>query len=75
MTVQLQTRPIVVKQHLKTLQQRYQAVHARAKAESHRKTPDESLVQILIRERTRLHEELARYEGLVRTVTRGVAQA
>ncbi len=75
MTIQLQTKPTVVKGHLQALQQRHEAVHARARAEAHRTNPDARLLHVLQRERLRLHEELSRYEGLVRTVTRGVARA
>ena len=74
MTIPPQARSIVVTGHLKTLQQRYDAICARAEAEARRTSPDVGLVYVLERDRARLSEELARYEGLIRTVTRGVAE-
>lgn len=52
------------------LRQRHCSLDDRVAAEHKRPQPDSSLLQRLKRERLRLRDEIARHEGVLRTISR-----
>lgn len=65
MTAHFRMKPTVVTGHLTALRRRHRAIDGRVDAENRRLNPDTTLLQRLKRERLRLRDELARYEGLL----------
>jgi len=62
---------IALKARIEALRARHGALEARIGAEHRRPLPDTSVLQKLKREKLRLKDELARYDGLSRTLARG----
>ena len=65
------TKPAGLAGRIEALRQRHRSLDNRVTAEHQRPRPDSAVLQGLKRKRLRLRDELARYEGLLRTISRG----
>jgi hypothetical protein len=68
-----QTDTVGISSRIQAVQRRHRGLDERVAAEHRRPQPDTGVLQTLKREKLRLKDELARYEGLVRTLERGRA--
>jgi len=75
MTMQTAIKPTGLAGRMNALRLRHRSLDDRVTAEHQRPRPDSALLQRLKRERLRLRDELARHEGLLRTVSRGRSHA
>jgi len=73
MHTQTRRRVIPLKSRIEALRARHGKLEARIETEHQRPLPDTSVLQRLKREKLHLKDELARYDGLSRTLTRGRA--
>ncbi len=70
MTIQTPIKPTVVASRIAAVRKRHRRLDDQVAAENRRPSPDASVLQVLKRERLRLKDELQRYEGLMRTLSR-----
>ena len=75
MTIQTTIKDAGLSARIDAVQRRHRRLDERVAAEHRRPQPDMSVLQSLKREKLRLKDELARYEGLLRTLARGRARA
>ena len=71
MTIQTPIKGPAMTSRITSLQRRHRRLDDRVAAEHRRPQPDMSVLQSLKREKLRLKEELAHFEGLMRTIERG----
>lgn len=64
-------KPSVLAARIAAVRQRHRQVDESVRSEQIRPMPDASALQSLKRRRLQLKDELQRYEGLVRTLSRG----
>ena len=68
MTLQTAIKTPVMRSRIDALQRRHRRLDDRVAAEHRRPQPDMTVLQRLKREKLRLKEELAHYEGVLRTL-------
>ena len=71
MTIQTAIKGTALSSRIDAMRLRHRRIDDRVAAEHRRPQPDMSVLQSLKREKLRLKDGLARYEGLLRTVARG----
>ena len=71
MRTSIHNRKIPLTSRIEALRSRHGALDRRIEVEHRRPLPDNSVLQRLKREKLRLKDELARYDGLSRTLARG----
>lgn len=70
MTMRTSIKPTALADRINTLRHRHRSLDNRVEAEHQRPLPEATVLQRLKRERLRLRDELARYEGILRTLSR-----